>query len=354
MTPLSRTYSTQYSAYQRRQSASDLQRALADSQQELATGRKSDVYRALGTSAAETLNLRASLQRDEAQLKANTLLLSRMETSASALSSIRDQVQGVLDLAAANSGGQTGTVSGLQQAAQAALGIVTAQANLSHAGMPLFSGTGAPAATVQPWQEVNAATGRSPAGAMGELLSGGLATEADAAARVAAIDAAFAGNAADPTLDFEATFYNGSPGGAPRLEADTGDAIRVQYGVQANDPGFRDVLKGLSMLAAADPAEISDAQAYKTWIGAATQALGAGTTALLADETRVGVQMAQVETLNQRMKDRAEIFTNRILDLEGVDEYEAATRISQLQTRLQASYAVTARLSQLSFLNYMR
>ncbi|MFN2307540.1 MAG: flagellin, partial [Paracoccaceae bacterium] len=35
------------------------------------------------------------------------------------------------------------------------------------------------------------------------------------------------------------------------------------------------------------------------------------------------------------------------------DPYEAATRLNQLQTQLEATYAVTARLSKLSFLNFM-
>ena len=53
------------------------------------------------------------------------------------------------------------------------------------------------------------------------------------------------------------------------------------------------------------------------------------------------------------MEARIDIYQSRVLDLEGVDSYEAATRISLLETQLQATYAVTARLSQLSFLNYM-
>ena len=39
--------------------------------------------------------------------------------------------------------------------------------------------------------------------------------------------------------------------------------------------------------------------------------------------------------------------------MEGVDPYEAATRLSALETQLQASYAVTARLSRMSFLNFL-
>ena len=36
------------------------------------------------------------------------------------------------------------------------------------------------------------------------------------------------------------------------------------------------------------------------------------------------------------------------------DQYEAASELTQLQTSLEASYTLTARLSNLSLLNYMR
>ena len=41
------------------------------------------------------------------------------------------------------------------------------------------------------------------------------------------------------------------------------------------------------------------------------------------------------------------------MNLEGVDQYDAATRLTQLQNQLDSSFAVTARLSRLSFLNYL-
>jgi len=40
-------------------------------------------------------------------------------------------------------------------------------------------------------------------------------------------------------------------------------------------------------------------------------------------------------------------------DLTARDQYEAATELQSLQTTLEASYLITARLSQLSLLNYL-
>jgi len=40
-------------------------------------------------------------------------------------------------------------------------------------------------------------------------------------------------------------------------------------------------------------------------------------------------------------------------DLTARDQYEAATELQSLQTTLEASYMITARLSQLSLINYL-
>jgi flagellar hook-associated protein 3 FlgL len=50
---------------------------------------------------------------------------------------------------------------------------------------------------------------------------------------------------------------------------------------------------------------------------------------------------------------RQDIYKSQVVGLESVDPYEAASRISLLESQLQASYAVTARLSNLSFLYFM-
>ncbi|WP_163851537.1 flagellin [Pseudooceanicola aestuarii] len=353
MISLTRSYSSLFSSYQRRQTISDLTQQMNAAQHEVSTGMKSDVYKSLGMGAAETLSLRASMAREAAQIDANALLNNRLETTAGALGSIRDSVAEVLELGLANRSAPLGTAAGLQEAARAALESVIAQANGSHAGMPLFAGAEGTSRALQPWNTANPDTGLAPADVLAGILSGGLASGADASARVAEIAAVFDGTATDPATDFEATFYNGSTGATPRLQALVGDDTVLSYGVQANDDAFRDVIRGLSMLASTDAATISDPTAYDTWVGAAVDALSAGTQGLLSAETALGSQMALIEDANQRFADRIDLYNLRILDLEGVDEYEAATRLSNLGTQLQASYAVSAQLSQLSFLNFM-
>jgi flagellar hook-associated protein 3 FlgL len=46
-------------------------------------------------------------------------------------------------------------------------------------------------------------------------------------------------------------------------------------------------------------------------------------------------------------------MTKHIGKLEGVDPYEASTRLSQLMTQVETAYAMTARVQKLSLLNYL-
>ncbi len=354
MLALLRNYSTIHSAYMRRQISADLSRQLATAQKELSTGFKEDPFKDLGTTATEALSLRATINSDDAQIKSNDLLINRMDTMTSSMSSIRETVQGALEIGIANRTGPLGTVSGMQSAARAALEAVLAKANTSHAGVPLFGGVDSSSRPLQPWTKTHPDTGKSPRDVFDEILSGGMATPADTQARVDEVAAAFADTSGTAGWNFSETFYNGAGPTAPRQEAAIGDGAMIDYGVQAGDQAFRKIIQGLAMLASADADQIKDLDSYETWVGSAVDVLASGQTELLEAETWLGAQTAQVETTNQHMLDRKDLYQSRVLDLEGIDAYDAATRISLLETQLQASYAVTARLSQLSFLSYMR
>ncbi len=353
MINLIRSFSTAHSAFMRRQTVADITRALTTAQQELSTGLKADVYKSLGTGAAETLSLRATLDRDTAQMAANSLLGNRLDSTAETMGSIRDAVQDVLQIGLANKTGPLGTVSGLQTAARAALDSVIGLANSGHAGVPLFAGISTSNTPLQAWEQVNPRTGKSPAQVMDIMLRPGLDNPAEARAAVGKVGRVFSDRMARDVFNFEGTFYNGARTGSQRQAANIGDNTVLTYGAQANDQPFRDIMQGLSMLAATDPATIPDPEAYRIWIGEAVNTLAAGQTALLDSEVQIGTQGAQIESMNTRLQDRGDLYSGRVIQLEGIDSYEAATRISLLETQLQSSYAVSARLSQMSFLNYL-
>ena len=343
--------STLYRTLLQRQTAADINRQLDTASEELSTGVHADIFATLGAGSAEGLGLRASIQLDEAQMQANRMLQSRLEATASALTSIRDSAAGVLDLSVANASAAPGTEEGLQLSARTALNALMSQVNVTYGSAPLFAGTASTSDALQPWEEAND-SGLAPAAALAQITGGQLTDLADAEAKIAALGAAFADSAADSALNYSETFYNGA-GEADRLQGYLGDGAVMRYGVQANDQAFRDVVQGLAMLSSVDPAGIEDPAAYEAWMAEANTRLSTGLAGLLDAETTLGAQAAQLEARNDQLDARLQVYNSRILDLEGVDSYEAATRVTFLENQLQASYAVTSSLSKLSFLNFM-
>tara|TARA_R100000789_G_C3016549_1_gene152536 strand:- start:1969 stop:2445 length:477 start_codon:yes stop_codon:yes gene_type:complete len=156
-----------------------------------------------------------------------------------------------------------------------------------------------------------------------------------------------------PNHNFENTFYNGAPTGNPPLTSRTSETQTLTQGAQANDPAIRDLMRGLAMLSAVNPSDIPDEAARDAWLTEARSAIGAGLEGLTDLETQTGLKRAQLADTISAQESRALFLDAEVMNLEGVDQYDAATRLTQLQNQLDSSFAVTARLSRLSFLNYL-
>jgi flagellar hook-associated protein 3 FlgL len=53
------------------------------------------------------------------------------------------------------------------------------------------------------------------------------------------------------------------------------------------------------------------------------------------------------------MSIQVDILATQVVALESIDPNEAATRVTQLLTQVETSYALTARIMGLSILNYL-
>ncbi|WP_341212419.1 flagellin [uncultured Limimaricola sp.] len=353
MISMTRSLGSLQSTVARTRQIGELDRKLGEAGAEMSTSRKADVYRALGNRSAEALTLRSETKRMEGFVLSNELLSYRLDTGAQALGEIRSTISGVQDLAAQT--GANGLTRGkeLQAAALAAIDQLIGQANRTVQGSALFGGLDSGKLPLQPWDQANPRSGLAPSDVIAGIYGAGPTNAADAAAMADRLVAVFstAGGAAE---GFEQTFYNGSPASETgRLSARIDVDETINYGVQANDTGMRETLRGLAMLAAGDISDIADPAARKLWFDEAFNALGVGGEDILAAESRMGAQHSRVNELRESQALRLDLYRSQTAALEGADPYEAATRLNQLETQLEATYAVTAKLSRLSFLNYM-
>lgn len=359
MPPITYSPSSLMSAIIRRDIAAELDARLNNAATEASTGKKTDVYADLGLRSGSLLSLRTHEARNTGFLDSNALLSNRLSAMSTTLGDVRDTVQDFLELSIGFRDGGQPTASVLQEAARAAYEQIVSLINTPYEGTQLFAGTESVGPALQHWADQNPATTLSPEDVMAAIVGGGITDAADAAAKAAEVELVFSSTSATPGANFEATFYNGtpleiSPGvPSPRLSALIDTATTLTYGVQANDPALTETLKGLAMIASANPSDITDPAAYENWVGTAIDAIGAGHELIVTAEGRLGNLAQTLDNTIDRQTDRGDLYLNQLGDLEGVDPFEAANRVTALSTQLEATFAITARLSRMSFLNFM-
>ena len=353
-----KSYSTLQGTLFRQRATLMMNNELHKAEKELATGRHADTFAALGARASEAMDLRSRVSDAEGQIESNKFLENKLGLMSSTLGFVRESTQDILESAITNRDATTESAKFLQQTAKAAFDTIAGYLNTEYRGEALFAGVDSDKSAVNAWTKADGTTGLSPKDVLDTIAAGGPIDAADAAAKLAEINNVFDSTATNPAHDYEETFFNGTPlmNGAtanPRVTARISDDVTVTYGVQANDPAIRDVMKGLALLASVDASEISDPEAYTAWVGAAADALGSGLSGVLEMEASLGAMESQIATTIDRDQSRLDVLNTQLGNLESVDAYDAATRLNLLQTQIQASYAVTARLSQMSFLNFM-
>lgn len=351
--------STLQLSLQNRKLVSDLTHKVADTTQELSTGYRKNVYADLGARSAQTLEFRNRMGRTEDFVVLNEVLAGKLEMVEDALTGVRDSVQEFMNIAVGSAESPNQLARELQNQANATLNFVMAGLNMAYGGEYLMSGVATDTKPMQDIYTANPATGRSPADVIDGIVGTGPVTPVDAAAQIAQLDAVFSSTAGDPLDNYEATFFNGTElldgSGVPnpRSVAQIDDETRMPYGVQANDPAVRSVMKGLFMFASVDVTTLNDPATYQAWASEAVDAIAQGLQGLDEARVAVGSNRKLLEDTVKSQHARMDVYNARIVTLETSDPYETAARLQNLQVQLEATYATTAKIGRMSFLNYM-
>jgi flagellin-like hook-associated protein FlgL len=143
-------------------------------------------------------------------------------------------------------------------------------------------------------------------------------------------------------------FYEGD---SASLSARIDPNATVDYGVTANEPGFEKLFRALY--------EVRNAKVSAGGIDRATLESALGLTIDAIREipeirSRIGSDRLALEQMKSRHQDFI-VYTNEaVSQIEAIDVAAAVSRLSTDQTQLEASYMLTARLSQLTLANFLR
>lgn len=327
----------------------ETRRALDVAQRELATGEAVDRFRATGGDPAKLM----ALDRGLALLDNRKPLLGMAGARSAAMQVALGGVQAATEGLGVRMLRDI-SVSDLSSAryaageARTALGQVMAALNGEHSGRHLFTG-GSVGAPLAPAATLLAAVGAAVA-------------EVDPADPDAILDAVAAyfdpeaptGPGDPPSFNGDAIYRGASDRGPP---VELADGEYLAYGIRADDPALRDMMRGLSLAAVAEDrykaGDISRAT-LETLLDEAGRTLIAATDGVTALRSGLGMAEARIEAADARTTAQRDTLARARADLIGRDPYEAASRVVELQTQLEAIYAITARSTQLSLLNFLR
>jgi len=334
-----------------RLSVMKLQSRLADAQREVSTGRHADVGSALGSRTGQSVSLRQELTRLQAMMDSNGLVSTRMDATQSTLAIIGQEAQSFLNqLAAAPNGDIQGILQGEGKSALSALiGSLNTRVN----GAYLFAGINADVKPIADYYQAAPAANRQGVAdaffaAFGFSQSDPQVAGISAGDMQTFLDTSFADMFADAGWKSD---WSSASDQNVRSRISTSELIDTS--TNANDAALRKLASAYTMVADLGTENLGDA-AFEKVVEKAMQLTAEGIQGLTKLQANLGNAQQRVANANSRMTIQSDIMTKHIGVLEGVDPYEASSRLSALLTQVETAYAMTARIERLSLLNYLQ
>jgi flagellin-like hook-associated protein FlgL len=156
-------------------------------------------------------------------------------------------------------------------------------------------------------------------------------------------------------------WYTGEAGATPARQTATaqiGPTATINYGLRANEQAFSTVAANIAVLAAAtfSSTNPNGAASYAALINRSATNLALQQGAQNIGDIDADISNAQSAVKNaQSVNDQTKnTLTDMLQSIEGVNDDQIGTEILAIQNSLQASLSTTARLSQLSLVDYLK
>ena len=333
-----------------RYSMMKMQSELVSAQKESTTLRVADVGLALGARTGETVSLARDVSRLNGIVDSNALVSSRLSSTQSILSQMTERAE---TLRSTLSAAASGSVErGVVQADGAAmLGLLTSTLNTSINGQYLFAGINTDVKPVADFSDP-ASANKVAFDTAFQAYFGFTQTDAAAATITSTQMDDFLTNVVEPQFLGAGWDTNWSSATDEAIVSRIALNETTETSVSANITGIRK----LAMVAAITSELMQGPLNTGAMTALSERALtlvNEGIAEVTAQQTMTGVTQQRVTSASERIETQVNLFEQTISDLESVDPYEAATRVSALTSQIETAYALTSRIQQLSLLNFM-
>jgi flagellar hook-associated protein 3 FlgL len=327
-----------------------LQSLLSDAQKEVTTGRLADVGAALGGRTGQSVSLRQEQTRLQAMMDSNGSVATRLEATQSALQAIGQDAQSFLNQLAAAPNGNIQSV--LQGEAKSSLSTLIGTLNTQINGAYLFAGINADVKPIAEYDQTPPAANQQGvadafSAAFGFSQSDPQVANISATDMQTFLDTSFADMFTDS--GWKSTWSSASDQNV-RSRISTSELIDTS--ANANDAAVRKLASAYTMVADLGTANLNVA-AFQKVVDKATHLTAEALQGLTTVQANLGDAQQRVSDANSRMSIQSDIIKTHIGALEGVDPYEASSRLTELMTQIETAYSVTARIQKLTLLNYL-
>jgi flagellar hook-associated protein 3 FlgL len=334
-----------------RTQAMSMQKSLADATAELSTGRRADVGVALGYTLSRSEAARVEIETIDSLTAMDAATQTRVTIASNSLKELRDGATKLRDALVASTQ-QTQTRQGVLDMARSFLTQFQGAMNRTVADVAVFGGQTLDSPVVTPYDSTGA-TGAGAAvaaafqSAFGMSQSDPGAVSIPAAQMESFLNGAFAQQFAPTQWGANWSRATDTP-----FQSQIAPGESVQTTLSANDPALRGLAEVAVMVSDIGSSTLNDA-AFSSLARVAVSRLTEAMDGVMGLESGMGASQNRITLSMDAMKATRQALNNHIADAEWVDPTEASTTISDLQARLEASFAVTARIKELSLLRFL-
>ncbi|MEP4033815.1 flagellar hook-associated family protein [Roseibium polysiphoniae] len=317
---------------------------------ELSSGRKADVGLDLGSRTGEAVTLRSEFYYLHSIIDTNALTASRLDISQAALSDIRTNSEEFLaSLVAVRD--SDGAASVTQAEAEGGMQLLISRLNTQLNGSYLFAGLNTDEVPIADYSDVTSANKVAADAAFFAEFGFTQDDPAVAGITVAQMDTYLAGNFANMFAD-PAWGTNWSTASDLEVESRISTSEVLSTSVSANEDAFRELAQVYTMMSDLGNVNL-DSEVFKTVVDQAISMLGSAIAGVTSLQGEIGVAQERVSQASDRLSIQTDILNERVNALENVDLEETSVRLNTAITQLETTYAISARIQQLSIINYL-
>ena len=315
----------------------DLRKQMDNLSREVTTGQVSDTYSGLGTQAGPLMNLNSQQPLLQSYLSNISSVSNTMTLMNNALSQITDVGNQLVTAIQTQLQNSPTNLQNVQQIARQGLQTVQDMINQNNNGQYLFAGS----------------DNSSPPFVDNSTLNSNFTNQ---------INSWLATGDTTTLLNningFSATNLGLSQGLAAsgNLTTQIGDNQTVDYTIKADNAGFQNIIRALTLVANApfpSGTDTATATDYQNVMNSALVTAQQGVTQVNTTSATLAGKFAQVNAAKDNNTTDLQLVQNRIATLTGADTTTAIAEMQALQTQLTSSYQVTNLVSHLSLVNFL-